>query len=268
MRAHSLIQVLSAAVIVTVVAIAMKSRATAVDLQARLATLTTARSDVSHKWVQERDRLRFALEEATLRRQEDATPTLPVLTQPEPPLAVASLWKLGEWCSARDWRNEGQSTARNTVGTLLWAAAGGDLASMTSLLAFDETSRTQAQIFFDALSPAARAAFPSPEALVASLTIQAIPTSAAQLSWFHQRDDDHATVGLLLGDPNQPAPTEILAVAPKDNRPIMLVDHRDTRLTVLSLQRSSTGWRVVVPAAAVERLARQYKLRADPAHLK
>jgi len=35
----------------------------------------------------------------------------------------------------------------------------------------------------------------------------------------------------------------------------LFADNFATKPTVLSLQRSSTGWRVVIPAAAVERLA-------------
>jgi hypothetical protein len=263
MRARFIVQVLSLAVVVAVGAIWMKSRATAVDLQARLAALATFRRNTARALEQDRDHLRAALAEANRRRQTDAVATAPAPPLPVPPRAVAPSLALGEWRSSRERRNEGQSTPRGTVATLLWAAAGGDVAAMTSLIAYDEASRKQAQALFDTLPPAARQAFPTPEALVAGLTIQAVPTNAAQLSWFHQRDADHATVGLLLGASDQTTSTEVSVMPAQDNSPPMLTDPRATQLTVLSLQRSSQGWQIVIPAAAVERLARQYKTAAN-----
>ena len=130
---------------------------------------------------------------------------------------------------------------------------------MLSLITYDEAGRTKAQAFFDTLPLSTRLAFPTPEALVAGLTIQAVPASTAQLSWFHQRDADHATIGVFIGAPDQTAPTEVTMVPAHDNTPPMLTDPHANKLTVLSLQRSSLGWRVIVPAAVIERLARQFK---------
>lgn len=254
MRARLIVQILSFAVIVAVGAIWIKSRTAAAGLQARIAALTDRRQ-ATRVWEQERDRLRSALAEATRRQQTDAPATSPGAVEPAPPSVGTAAWPLGEWRTSREWRNEGRSTVRGTVGTLLWAAAGGDVATTMQIIAFDEAGRKQAQELFDSLPPDARQAFPTPEALVAGLTIQAVPNNAAQLSWFHQRDADHATVGLLLGAPDQSAPTEALAVPPKDNNPVMLVDSHATKLTVLSLQRSANGWRVVIPAEAIKRLA-------------
>jgi hypothetical protein len=261
MHTRSLVQVFSFAVIVTVGVIWIKSRATATDLQARLSALTTARRHTSQTLEQERDRLRSALAEADLRRQAAAMVTPPAPIPLASPPAVVAPWPLGVWRSSREWRNEGHSTPRGTVATLLWAAAGGDLTAMMPLIAFDEASRNRAQALFDALPPADRQAFPTPEALVAGLTIQAVPASTAQLSWFHQRDADHATVGVFLGGPAQSAPTEVRMVPAQDNNPPMLIDTHANKLTVLSLQRSSQGWRVVIPAAAIENLARQSQTR-------
>ena len=258
MRTRPIVQILSLALIVAAGAIWLNSRATAAGLQARLAALAD-RNNAAGRLLQERDRLRSALADATQRREAAATATLAATVPTAPPPAVAAAWPLGEWRSSREWRNEGQATARGTVGTLLWAAAGGDLATTTRIIVYDEAGRQQAQALFDRLSPADRQAFPTPEALVAGLTIQAVPTDAAQLSWFHQRDADHVTVGLLLGAPDQAAPAEARVVPAQENNPPMLLDRSATQLTVLSLQRSAQGWCIVIPAAAIERLGQRSK---------
>ena len=260
MRPRLIVQILSLAVIVTAAGVWMKSRAAAVELQARLGALNV-RLNTARTLEQQRDQLRADLAEATLHRPTEVIVNSSAPAQASPPPVTSSPLPLGQWRSAREWRNEGQSTARDTVATLLWAAAGGDVAAMTSLLVFDDASRKQAQAFFDTLSPAARQSFPTPEALIASLTAAAIPNNAAQLSWFHERDADHATVGLLLRAFDQSIPAAVPAVGPNENPPPMGRDDRATKLTVLSLQRSPNGWQVIVPAAAIERLARLYQPR-------
>ena len=254
----TVVQVLSLALIVTLGAVWMKSRAIAVDLQARLSALSAFRRNTASALRRERDRLRLALAEAE-RRRADPFAISSAPAQPAPPRAVAPSVALGEWRSSQEWRNEGQATARGTVGTLLWAAAGGDVAAMIPLIAYDDASRKQARALFDSLSPGARQIFPTPEALVAGLTIQAVSTNAAQLSWFHQRDADHATVGLLLGAPEQTAPAELVVVPAKDNSPPTLANPRSNQLAVLSFERSPSGWQVIIPATAVERLGQQLK---------
>lgn len=257
MRTRLLFQAFSFVVIVAVGVVWMKSRATAVDLQARLTTLTAARRHTSHVLEQERESLLSSLEEANQRRQAGARAAPPVPVSPVAPPAFAAPWSPGEWRSSHEWRNEGHATPRAAVATLLWAAAGGDLTAMMPLIAFDDASRKHAQALFDTLPPADRGAFRTPETLVVGLTLQAMPTSTAQLSWFHQSDDDHATVGVFLGAPAQSTPSDVRAVPSQDNSPPALVDIHANKLTVLSLQRSSLGWRVVIPAAAIDNLARQ-----------
>jgi hypothetical protein len=124
---------------------------------------------------------------------------------------------------------------------------------VSSTLAFDEAGRKEAQTLFDAMPPAARLAFPSPEALVASLMIAAVPDNAAQLSWFNQHDDDHATVGLLLRPSDDTKPAEVPTLA-GDRPPPQGVRPGVNKFTSLSLLRSPAGWQVVVPAKAIVRL--------------
>lgn len=247
MRARLIIQGLSLALIVAAGLIWLKSRTTAIELRARLVMLDLQR-DASRTLVQTRDDLRSKLAEALRLRPAEA---IAITSVPAPPGAPL---QLGEWRSSREWKNEGQSTARAAIGTFLWATTGGDVAAVASTLAFDEAARKKAQALFASLPPAARQAFPSPEALVASLMVAAVPDTAAQLSWFHQRDGDHVSVGLLLRLPEAPITMGAPIVAGKDNRPATFARTGVNRFTSLSLQRSPAGWQVVVPASAIERL--------------
>lgn len=246
MRTRVVIQVLSFALIVAAVVVWMKSRATALELRARHEALLLQRH-TSPVLVKERDNLRSELVETFQRRPAEPIATTPV------PVPIPAVLQLGEWRASREWRNEGQSTARAAVGTFLWGTAGGDVSAVASTLAFDEAGRKTAQALFDSMSPAARQAFQSPEAMVASLMIAAVPDTAAQLSWVNQTDDNHATVGLLVRPPEETESAVEPAVVgdkppPRGGRP------RINRFTSLSLLRTPTGWQVIVPANAIERL--------------
>lgn len=247
MRTRLIIQAISFALIVAAGAAWMKSRAIALELRARHAALVHQRN-ASPVLVRERDDLRAKLVETAQRRPVEAIATTPVSAP------VGPLLELGEWRASQEWRNEGQATARAAVGTFLWATAGGDVSAVTSALAFDDDGRKTAQALFDAMSPAARQAFQSPAAMVASLMINAVPDTAAQLSWFNQRDDDHATVGLLV----RPSENTERAADPAevgDKPPPRGGRPRINQFIALSLQRSPTGWQVIVPAKAIERLS-------------
>lgn len=262
MRTRTFVQIISVAIIVAVGAIWMRSRTTALALQARLSELNSARGNTTRALELKRDVLRSALAEANRRGPSNAATTSGTLAQPLQLRALPPSLVMGEWRSSRAWRNEGQSTAQSTVATLLWAAAGGDLTTLMQLTTYDDASRKQAQMLFDSLPPTARQDFPTPEALVAGLTIQAVPSDGAQLSWFHQRDADHATIGLLLGMPRENSPTEVGVTPSKNNNPPTIVGPNFTQFTALSLTRTPEGWRVVIPAAAIERLARRIKIPA------
>jgi hypothetical protein len=246
MRTRLIIQILSFALIVAAVVVWMKSRATALELRARHAALVLQRN-TAPVLVKERDDLRSKLVETVEQRPVEAIAITRVPAQPD------AVLQLGEWRDSREWRNEGQANARAAVGTFLWATAGGDVSAVASTLVFDDDGRKTAQTLFDAMSPSARQAFRSPEAMVASLMINAVPDTAAQLSWFNQRDDDHATVGLLVR-PSQDTEPAVDPADVGDKPPPRGGRPRINQFTSLSLLRSPTGWQVIVPAKAIERL--------------
>jgi hypothetical protein len=254
MRTHLVFQLVSVGLIAATAAVWIKTRAAAVDLQARIAALTVP-GDAVGALEKEGGRLRSALAETVRRAQEEAARPSLAPAPPQPPTVAAAPLPLGEWRSSKEWRNEGQSTARNAVHTLLWAAAGGDLNTVIQLIAFDEDAREKAQAVFNGLPLSARQAFVTPEAMVASLTIQAVSDNAAQLCWFHHRDTDHATAGLLLGGPERAVPAGIPMAGPIKTNALFPSQDRYNKLTILSLERSAFGWRLAIPAAAIDRLA-------------
>jgi hypothetical protein len=187
----------------------------------------------------ERDRLRRAIDAA------EATLT------PAP-------FSLGEWTPCVLWSNHGQATPRAAVETALWAAAGGDVTAMQSLLELDAAARNKAEKLLEQLPPGARNSYATPEALIASVTMKNIPLTEAQIAWFHESDHDHAAIGVLLGNSDRLPEAAIAIPAGKlDNSPPALSDNRNTRMALLALHRSGSGWRLVVPASAVDRIARE-----------
>lgn len=231
-------------------------------LQAERDALRSQRSELIRLQA-ERQRLRAALAEAmqrASRREAEAAPaSLPAPIEP-PTSATSAGLVLGEWAASSTWTNRGQATAPAAVETALWAAAGGDIPALVALLELDDAARSKAAVLLASLPAEARNAFGSPEGLIAVATVNKIPRTEAQVAWLNEAGGDHAAVGLLLGnEEDMPAAVEAgsspAEAAPEP--PPMLPDRRVSKLAYLTLHRSATGWRLVVPAAAVDRIARE-----------
>jgi hypothetical protein len=165
----------------------------------------------------------------------------------------------GEWTGAANWTNRGVDTPRAALETALWAAAGGDISTFSSMLEFDGPALAKANDLLAKLPIASRQNFPNAESLIASVTLGRIPLAEAQVAWFHANDDNHASAALLLhGTENLPSSARPPLSANDDpaNRPPMGRENPGTHLATLSLHRSGSGWRLVVPAAAIDRLGR------------
>jgi len=68
----------------------------------------------------------------------------------------------------------------------------------------------------------------------------------------------HLRLGLLLGNAEAASAAESIR-SPAEGAgepPPALPDRRNSKLTYLTLHRSDSGWRLVVPATAVDRIAR------------
>ncbi len=259
MRASSIFRFLSLAAVVVAVALWFHERSTAADLQNRFADLRKQEQQVS-RLLAERDRLRKKLRAAVVRTSSSrAFPADREARRPDAPVAPAE-FVIGTWMPAAAWRNEGQSTPWSTVSTLLWAAAGGDLAAVENIFEFGDDARSKARAWFEALPPATRSLYATPEDLVASVTMGNIPPTAAQLAWFHQTDAEHAVVGVMLAGSVSSVPESTPTVEPSvGNAPPSLTRQSPNRLAVLNLHNTSGGWRVIVPAPAIDGMAKMLR---------
>ncbi len=203
------------------------------------------------------------------------------------PQAVAiSQLPLGEWSPATRWRNRGQATPQAALETALWAAAGGDVASLRQTLFFGEETRTKAEALLAQLSSAARERYATSEDLVAEFTVKSIPLGWAQLVWFNQNGEDTATAGLFLqhtapGDaaaaPATPPPPltrdEAVRLAAQrkaereanpDRPPPQTTDDRKGSVIYITFQRTNDDWHLVVPPDAIDKIAKD--LNGAPTH--
>ena len=211
----------------------------------------------------ERNRLRSLLPDpirvASLRQTADERDKQVRQSDPTAqPVSASRLFSLGEWSPCASWGNQGQLTARTTVETLLWAAAGGDLMALGSLLEFDEVTRGKAAALHASLPPLSRTSFGTPEDLIAGILVSKVPLTEAQVSWFHQSDSDHASVAVLLAfSQGSPIAASTEPARSPANAPPALPENLTRKLAVLTLHRTSAGWRVIVPQTAIDRIARE-----------
>lgn len=256
MRVSTVFRLLSGIAVVIAATIWFHERTAPAALQARLAALHIQEQELS---TLRSERARLRERSSAVERRSNPRPAFAENVAPDRPGASAATdaFAIGRWTPAAAWKNEGRSTPRSTISTLLWAAAGGDLAVLHNVLEFDEGARIKAREWFEALPPATRSLYATPEDLVASVTMSRIPPTNAELSWFHETDADHAIVGVMLAGPPSPVPEPAATIQPSvANEPPFLTSHSGNRLAVLNLVRSPEGWRVVVPVAAIDRMAK------------
>jgi hypothetical protein len=241
----------------------LEGRATAARLQDEHAELRRRHSELLRLQA-DHERLRRtlleAMQRASLREAEVARASPPAPVE-EPPIVASAGLVPGEWAASRTWANRGQVTAPAAVETALWAAAGGDVSSLVGLLELDEGTRKKAADLLAKLPIEARSTFGSPEQLIAIATMKNIPVTEAQVTWFNEVDADHAVVGLLLGDAEDDPAAESSRspIAGGVEAPPALAEGQASKLAYLTLRRGdSGGWRLVVPASAVDRIAREF----------
>lgn len=248
---------LAFAAVIAVGVIWQRERAAAGALQARFAALAKQEQTLAQS-LAERERLRREVQEAAR-----PIPQEPAAPAPEPALLekpVSPTWTVGEWTPASAWRNAGRATPQATTTTLLWAAANGDVATVREIFQFGEDTLAKARTWFDSLPPEARSTHVTPEDLVAGVTLAQISPERAQLSWLHETDAGRAIVGLLVSRPTATTAATSPAIKPATgNLPPALEDRAHYNLVVLNLQRATDGWRVQVPADAIDTLTRNLR---------
>ena len=163
------------------------------------------------------------------------------------------------WASARTWQNRGRANPAAVVETALWAAAGGDVVVLQDVLEFDAAARAPADALFARLPESARTHYATPEHLIAAFTAKSIPLGDAQLVWQQQSGPDEASVCVFLRDRRAAPEAAAVATSPKEtgSAPPSLPESAASRSAYLALRRSADGWRLVVPASAVETIAKE-----------
>ena len=137
----------------------------------------------------------------------------------------------GVWARATEWKNCGRTTPESALETMLWAAARGDLDALKETLDFDNASRATGAAILAGLPESSRRQYATPEDLLAVTLASNIPLESAQFVARQRINDDEFTAYVRLKDPAGV-----------------------TRQVHLTLRRSPEGWKLHVPAAAVNEI--------------
>ncbi|MFT3869989.1 MAG: hypothetical protein QM715_16185 [Nibricoccus sp.] len=139
------------------------------------------------------------------------------------------------------WKNLGQASPRDTLHSVIWAATGGEVDALVSLLAFDAESRAAADNMFASIPPESQALFPSADKLVATIIAGRLPTNLTAAEIVEQTE---ASSDAILAKIR-------LQRSHKSNDAVREVNFR--------FQRTGTDWRVVVPASVIAEFTRSLK---------
>lgn len=164
------------------------------------------------------ERLRSELETLKNRSKEPAGATAPKQSGP------------ATFIPASDWKNAGRATPLAALETVLWAAAGGDLETLTRNLFLDAKVKAQADQLFAGLPDGLRQQFGSAERLVALMTAKDVPLGAMQPLDAKPFGTDEVAIAVRLKSPEG----KITSV-------------------VLTAHRTDDGWRLKVPASALQK---------------
>ena len=166
---------------------------------------------------------------------------------------------LGEWSPPSAWKNRGCTTAANTIETMMWAAAGGDVENLRRVLDLDDATTIKLDQLLATLPMATRALYPTPKHLVAAFTAKAIPLGEAQLVWQQQLGADDA-VACVWGKNTIADQTN---AGEKNTEPNSRPGSNYTTKSVfLTLRRTTEGWQIVVPPRAVDSFVKD--LQTEP----
>lgn len=155
----------------------------------------------------------------------------PAAVREERPPAPVRPGLAGNALACSLWQNAGRATPEASLETALWAAANGDIDTLTGLLVFDAEAHNEATALFSQLPANLRQEFVSPERLIAVLTAKDVPLgSAALLKEYPTATETRLSVQLFDAEGKH-------------------------KMALLSVRPDDAGWRFVVPANAVKRYA-------------
>lgn len=136
------------------------------------------------------------------------------------------------------WRNLGQATPRDTLQSVVWAAMGGEVDALVTMLAYDADSRAAADALFAAIPPESRALFPSADKLVATFIAGCLPTNIAEAKIVEQTEKSADTVLAKVRLQRSSRSSDA------------------AREVTFRFQRTGADWRLVVPTNVISEFNR------------
>lgn len=162
--------------------------------------------------------------------------------------AETDRFAVGSRMLASEWRNAGFDSAKAALETVLWAGAGGDVATLAHGIHFwDAKTRAAAQALLDSAPADLRAQYPTPAEFLAYLTVKDMPLASAQIKQVNE----------LSGWP-MPATQLDVMLASTDGQP------KQTNL--LLGNPDGKGWKLVAMPGVIAKYAAQ--LHPPPAEKK
>jgi hypothetical protein len=161
------------------------------------------------------------------------------LARPEELTPGSDRFAVGATVPAGDWRNAGAATPAAALETVLWAAAGGDVAAFAGRLQLGKDSRAAAEALQATLPETMRVHGRTPEELVAFLALRDVPLGAATVRRWYDADAASQQVTVELAAPDGV-----------------------TKETNLVFARANDGWKLSVTEPVVARYAAMLKAGA------
>lgn len=132
-------------------------------------------------------------------------------------------------------KNAGRATPEAATETVLWAAAGGDVDTLSNSLIFTPTAREKADAWFAGLSEGTRKQYGTPEKVIALMIAKdAAALSGMQVIGQKEIATDHVGVRVRFG-----------------------AGEGKTKDDSLVMRRASDGWRMLLSDGVVEKFAKQ-----------
>jgi len=142
---------------------------------------------------------------------------------------------------AHDWKNVGRATPAAAVQTALWAAAGGDLNTLSGMVNLNAESQAKVEAALAGLPDQIRASLGTPERMMAMLAMKDLPLSSMQAM----------QVSAPLEGPGISVNPDVAVVLLK----LQSADGA-TKSTKLTLRQGSTGWGFDVSSDVVDKYLR------------
>lgn len=185
-------------------------------------------------------RLRSEIDTLKQRAEERARSRIAQAQAPRPAAPARERSIAEEMLPPEYWRNRGRATASAALETAMWAAAGGDVATLAEMLEFEPAARTKAAALLAGLPDTIRAQCSTPEQLVALLGANDVPLGEALISGSETGEESETVRRVQVSEG----------------------EGRIKRATI-RLRREGDLWRLVVPERAIDRYAAILKASAS-----